>query len=195
MEEYLGTIQPFGFNFAPRGWAVCDGQLLSIAAHTALFSLFGTTYGGDGRTTFGLPDLRGRSILHVGRGPGLSTIRWGERGGTEQAYMTINNLPAHNHTLVDGVAHVITNTVINTSSNDGTNEPDEGNNTFGSAGAFPPIYSEPPISTDHVGGITSTSMLSGNTSNTGSTQPFNIRNPFLGVYMCVAMEGIYPSRS
>ena len=195
MEDFIGTIKTFGFNFAPQGWSTCDGQILAISTHQALFSLLGTTFGGDGRTTFGLPDLRGRSILHVGRGPGLSTIRWGERGGTEQAYMTINNLPAHNHTLVDGVAHVITNTVINTSSNDGTNEPDEGNNTFGSAGAFPPIYSEPPISTDHVGGITSTSQIGGITGNTGGSLPLQLRNPFLGLYVCIAMVGIFPSRS
>ncbi len=195
MEEYLGTIQPFGFNFAPRGWALCDGQLLPISAHTALFSLFGTTYGGDGRTTFMLPDLRGRSIVKVGAGPGLSPIRWGERGGSEYQYMTILEMPTHNHAMFDGSTNVVTATQITTASNDSTNEPDSGNNVFNAGGAAPSIYSEPPINTDHVGGITSTSMLLGNTSNTGSTQSFNIRNPFLGVYMCVAMEGVYPSRS
>ena len=83
-EPFIGQIMMVGFNFAPRGWAFCDGQLLPIAQNTALFSLLGTTYGGDGRTTFGLPDLRGRVPIHPGTGPGLSQHRLGERGGQEQ---------------------------------------------------------------------------------------------------------------
>ncbi len=195
MEDFIGTIKTFGFNFAPQGWSTCDGQLLAISTHQALFSLLGTTFGGDGRTTFALPDLRGRSIVHVGTGPGLSTISWGEKGGAEQVYMTINNLPAHHHTLVDGMARVITNTVINTGDNDATNEPDSGNNVFGGGGAFPSIYSEPPVSNDFVGGVTSTSHISGVTANTGGNIPLQIRNPFLGLYVCIAMVGIFPSRS
>ncbi len=195
MEDYIGTIKTFGFNFAPVGWSTCDGQLLAISTHQALFSLLGTTFGGDGRTTFALPDLRGRSIVHVGTGPGLSTIRWGEKGGAEQVYMTINNLPSHHHTLVDGMARVLTNTVINTGANDATNEPDSGNNVFGGGGAFPAIYSEPPISDDFVGGVTSTSHISGITANAGGNLPLQIRNPFLGLYVCIAMVGIFPSRS
>ncbi|KAF2517458.1 phage tail protein [Flavobacterium salilacus subsp. salilacus] len=194
MEDFLGTIKAFGFNFAPRGWAKCDGQLLSIAANTALFSLLGTTYGGDGITTFALPDLRGRSMLHVGQGPGLSDIRWGQRGGAEDAYMTILNLPSHSHSLVDTLVNVRTNTVINTASNGGTNEPDTGNNFFGSGGAFPNIYSEPPVSQDNVGGVTSVSHISGMTTNTGGNLPIEIRNPYLGVCICIAMIGIFPSR-
>ena len=81
-EPYLGQIQPFGFNFPPRGWSLCDGQLLPIAQNSALFSLLGTFYGGDGRTTFALPDLRGRAALHFGQGPGLTIRRIGERSGT-----------------------------------------------------------------------------------------------------------------
>ncbi len=99
-EPYIGTIGIFGFNFAPRGWAQCDGQLLPIAQHTALFSLLGTTYGGDGRTTFALPDLRGRVPVHQGHGPGLSTYQIGQRGGTEQSSINIQNLPSHSHTIV-----------------------------------------------------------------------------------------------
>ncbi len=169
-------------------------QLLPISANTALFSLFGTTYGGDGRNTFALPDLRGRSVVKVGSGPGLRNITWGQIGGAEQEYVTIMEMPTHNHSIIEGDAVVTTTTKIYTSSNDATNEPDLGNNTFGGGGAFPGIYSEPPMSSDHVGGVSSTSMVLGGTSNIGSGLPFNIRNPFLGVYMCVAMEGIYPSR-
>ncbi|MCB0630228.1 MAG: phage tail protein, partial [Lewinella sp.] len=99
MEPFLGQIQPFGFNFPPRGWAFCDGQLLAISSNTALFSLLGTMYGGDGRTTFALPDLRGRSIVHIGTGPGLSHITQGEKGGRENVTLTTANMPSHNHAV------------------------------------------------------------------------------------------------
>lgn len=194
MEDYIGTIKTFGFNFAPVGWSTCDGQLLAISTHQALFSLLGTTFGGDGRTTFALPDLRGRSIVHVGSGPGLSTIRWGEKGGREQVYMTVSNLPSHHHSLVDGMARVLTSTVINTASNGETNEPDSGNNVFGGGGSSLAIYSEPPLNNDFVGGVTSISHISGITSNAGGNLPLDIRNPFLGLYVCIAMVGIFPSR-
>jgi len=82
-EPFIGEIRLFAGNFAPRGWAFCEGQLLAIAQNSALFSLLGTTYGGDGRTTFALPDLRGRTPVHVGSGPGLQTINWGDKGGVE----------------------------------------------------------------------------------------------------------------
>jgi microcystin-dependent protein len=91
-DPFLGEIRMFGFNFPPRGWAFCDGQLLPISSYTALFSLLGTTFGGDGITTFGLPDLRGRVPIHVGSGPGLSPYIWGQKGGVE----TITE-PSHNH--------------------------------------------------------------------------------------------------
>jgi len=98
-EPFLGEICWIGFNFAPRGWALCDGQLLSISQNDALFSLLGTTYGGDGRTTFGLPDLRGRSPIHVGQGPGLSNYQWGQKGGVETVTLTINQMPSHTHAI------------------------------------------------------------------------------------------------
>lgn len=96
----LAEITMFGGNFAPRNWAFCDGQLLSIATNTALFSLIGTLYGGDGRTTFALPDLRGRTAIHFGTGPGLSTRQIGEKGGSETNTMTLSQLPSHNHTII-----------------------------------------------------------------------------------------------
>ncbi len=99
MEPYIGQIQAFGFNFAPVGWAQCNGQLLPIAQYQALFSLLGTTYGGDGQTTFALPDLRGRSIVHYGSGPGLSPVQLGQNGGHETVTLTINQLPSHNHAV------------------------------------------------------------------------------------------------
>ena len=95
MEPFIAQIMMFGGNFAPRGWAFCDGQLLPISQYSALFSLLGTTYGGDGRTTFGLPDLRGRVAIHPGNGPGLSSIRLGEKGGTETNTLSTAQLPPH----------------------------------------------------------------------------------------------------
>ena len=98
-EPFIGEISIFGFNFAPRGWSTCDGQLLAISSNQALFSLLGTTYGGDGRTTFGLPDLRGRLPMHFGSGPGLTNRPIGQRGGAEQVTLTVGTMPSHNHTL------------------------------------------------------------------------------------------------
>ena len=171
MEPFLGQIQAFGFNFAPRGWAFCDGQLLAISSNTALFSLLGTTFGGDGRTTFALPDLRGRSIVHVGTGPGLDTITWGERGGKISETLNVNNLPSHNHSVAVGVS---------------TTTGEEANATT--------------IIANHAGGFnddaTRGASLGGVTqNNVGGNQAFNIRNPFLGIYVNIALQGTYPSRS
>ncbi len=99
IEPFIAEIIMFGGNFAPRGWAFCDGQLLPIAQNQALFSILGTTYGGDGRTTFALPDLRGRTAIHPGTGPGLSNRRLGERGGSETNTLTLPQLPNHTHTI------------------------------------------------------------------------------------------------
>jgi microcystin-dependent protein len=98
-EPFLGEIMMVGFNFAPRGWAMCDGQLMLISQNSALFSLLGITFGGDGRTVFGLPDLRGRTAIHPGTGPGLSNRRLGAKGGSETNTMTVNEMPLHTHTI------------------------------------------------------------------------------------------------
>ena len=98
-EPFLGEIRWVGFNFAPRGWATCDGQIMNIAQNTALFALLGTTYGGDGQTTFALPDMRGRAPVHVGQGPGLSTRDMGEVGGTEAVTLSLSEMPIHAHAL------------------------------------------------------------------------------------------------
>src|SRR5919108_5956828 len=96
-EPFLGEIKLVPYNFAPRGWAFCNGQILSIAQNTALFSLLGTMYGGNGQTTFALPNLQGRTALHVGQGPGLSSISQGESGGSEAHTLNVNEMPAHTH--------------------------------------------------------------------------------------------------
>lgn len=186
MEPYIGTIQAFGFNYPPRGWAFCDGQLMPIASYQALFSLLGTTFGGDGRTTFALPDLRGRSIVHVGSGPGLDHISWGERGGDYQTQLTSNQMPSHNHTLSQVKVNIQT-----TDNNDAINETDNGNNVLGTSGSMPDIYRENPSGADHLGGIS----MSGSTDRTGGSVPFGIRNPFLGIYVSIALDGLFPPRS
>ena len=100
-EPYLGQVALVGFNFCPRGWVPAEGQLLEIASNSALFSLYGTIYGGDGRTTFGLPDLRGRAPIHTGTGPGLSTYNIGQRGGVETVTLSPTQVPSHSHTITE----------------------------------------------------------------------------------------------
>lgn len=169
MEPFLGQIQAFGFNFAPRGWALCDGQLLPISQNTALFSLLGTTYGGDGKTTFQLPDLRGRSMVHIGAGPGLETISWGEKGGRIQMGLTELNMPSHSHNVA---------VAVNTSTGD---ESAPTNMIASHNGAF---------SEDSNGALGGVSQ-----QNKGGSQSFDIRNPYLGINHSIALQGIFPSRS
>mgnify|MGYP005818947303 CR=1 FL=1 len=171
MEPFIGQIQAFGFSFAPRSWAKCEGQLLAISSNTALFSLLGTTFGGDGRTTFGLPDLRGRSIVGLGAGAGLSTISWGERGGAESHTLTTQQMPSHAH-----AAKVAVNTAMG----------DESSPTSTLAGSLNG-FSEEATASSFLGGVSESSV--------GGGQAFGIRNPFLGINMCIALQGIFPSRS
>lgn len=170
-EPFIGEIRIVGWNFAARGWAFCDGQLLPIAQNTALFSLLGTTYGGDGRTTFALPDLRGRIPLHPGNGPGLPQVRLGERGGATAVTLTESNLPAHNHGI---------------QGNSGDGETDEPVGNFpAKAGGGETIYSSAQNATMNVGMV----------ANTGDGQSFSVRNPFLGLHFMIALQGIFPSRN
>lgn len=187
MDPFIGQIQPNGFNFAPRGWALCNGQLLAIASNTALFSLLGTTFGGDGRTTFALPDLRGRSIVHVGNGPGLSNISWGQRGGRETVTLTQAQMPSHSHQLIPSISKVQVATLDNSST---SNESEE--SVLGSGGTMPEIYREAGSGAQGtLGGVS----ISGSTSNAGGNMGFNIRDPYLGIYVSIALQGIFPSRS
>lgn len=160
----------FGGNFAPRGWAFCDGQLLPISQYSALFSLLGTTYGGDGRTTFGLPDLRGRVAIHPGNGPGLSSIRLGEKGGTETNTLSTAQLPPHTH----GVSVP--------SKEEGNTDVPAGNYVAGAG-------------LDSFGTITDSSMKTFQTLNAGGGQSINNIQPFQCVNYIIALQGIFPSRS
>ena len=106
-EPFVGEVRMFAGNFAPRGWAFCDGQLLAVSQNDALFSLLGTIYGGDGRTTFGLPDMRGRVAIHAGSGPGLSPRRLGAKAGSEKETLTVNQMPSHTHAWQGSTANTI----------------------------------------------------------------------------------------
>ncbi|WGD35551.1 tail fiber protein [Olleya sp. YS] len=187
MEPFIAQIMLFGGNFAPRGWAFCHGQLLPISQNTALFSLIGTTYGGDGRTTFGLPDLRGRVPLSVGQGPGLSNITWGERGGAEQHTITINEMPTHAH---DGSSLTGVSTMT-CSEDDGTTEEPAGNVLATAASGTPYVSG----AANETLGSTGTVTVSGNTGNQGGNQPMNLRTPYVGINYVIALQGIFPSRS
>jgi microcystin-dependent protein len=172
-EPFLGQINIFPYNFAPRNWAFCQGQLMSIAQNTALFSLLGTTYGGNGQTTFALPDLRSRVAVGSGQGPGLSSYVLGEVSGTESVTMTIETMPSHNHTV--GIQ-------VN-SSEGGANSP---------AGGYPGKADPGPYA------ATTDNALMGAqppTGITGGNQPIPIIQPFLGLNFCIALQGVFPSRN
>ncbi|PPK94297.1 MULTISPECIES: phage tail protein [Nonlabens] len=170
-DDFIGEVKMFAGNFAPRGWALCQGQLLPIAQNSALFSIIGTTYGGDGRTTFGLPDLRGRVPEGVGTGPGLSPVQWGQRSGAETVTLTTANLPSHNH-AVNGVSEVGT-----------TNVP---------SGAYP---ANSGVFDNEYGTGTSTPMHAGMIGYTGGGQSVSIKQPSLGMHYIICLQGIFPSRS
>lgn len=178
-EPFIGQIIQAGFNFAPRNYAKCDGQLLPIAQYTALFSLLGTMYGGDGRTIFALPDLRGRVAIHPGTGPGLSTVTTGQRGGRESVVLGVANLPAHSHTAT---------ATLKATDDDGNMETPGGH--ILAKNSREDDYSDIAPTVDmNAAAVTVT------VGNTGGGQAVNIRQPFLGINHCIALVGIYPSRN
>jgi microcystin-dependent protein len=184
-EPFIGQIQIFGFNFAPRGWAFCDGQLLPIAQYSALFSLLGTTYGGDGRTTFALPDMRSRTPVHPGTGPGLDTIRQGQKGGAPTSTLTVAQMPSHNHTAT------ATATTTVKAFEGGANRLDPQGNAWAEAGED--IYSTEAANVNMQANLVDVNV-DVTVNNNGGSQPISIRDPFLGVYFCIALQGIFPSR-
>lgn len=167
-EPAIGEISMFAGNFAPRGWALCNGQLLPINQNQALFSILGTTYGGDGRTTFGLPDLRGRAPVSAGQGPGLSDVRLGQSGGVETVTLNALQLPSHQHT-----------TTLKSEKQNNL-EPDA-NNLI--------LVSEQRVVEDQV----FTKDIP--SSATGGNQAHENRPPYLGINYIIALQGIFPSRN
>jgi len=175
-EPFVGEIRMFGGNFAPRGWALCDGQLLSVSQNDALFSLLGTIYGGDGRTTFGLPDMRGRLPVHMGQGPGLSARPIGQRIGTEYVTLTSNQIPDHDHPFY-GSSHNASSATI--SGHVYSTVPT--NDLF-----YAPAHSDP---------SRNVSLYPGTISNTGGSRQHSNQMPALAVSFIIALVGIYPSRN
>ena len=169
-DPFVAEIRMMGFNFAPTGWATCDGQIMPISQNTALFSLLGVNYGGDGRSTFALPNLGGRVVLGAGAGPGLSDHPLGETGGSNTVTLTTAQMPAHSHTLM------------------GTASPTQAaptgalmsNTANGSAAYHSPTN---PVT-----------MAAGSVSATGGGAAINNRPPELVINFCIALQGIYPAR-
>ena len=174
MEPYIGEIIMFGGNFAPRGWAFCEGQLLAVSSNTALFSILGTTYGGDGRTTFGLPDLRGRAPMQQGTGPGLSPRGLGQKGGSETNTLLVQNLPAHAHPIAIPVSH-------------------ESVDTDDPSGGYITTQADDHYASSKTNGENYGSFNSGN--NASNNTPVNNMQPWLAVNFIIALVGVYPSRS
>ncbi len=170
-EPFVAEIRIFAGNFAPRSWAFCNGQLLPVSQNTALFSLIGTTYGGDGRSTTALPNLQGRVPMHPGRGPGLTSQRLGQRGGTETVTLSEAQMPNHTHT-----AH---------GTGESANQRDPTNHlpaTGGGRGTNLYVNSTTTGAFDRL-------------ENTGGSQAHNNMQPFLAMNFIIALQGLYPSRS
>lgn len=181
MEGYIAEIRMFAGNFAPRSWAFCQGQLMSIAQNTALFALVGTTYGGNGQTTFGLPDFRGRVAVGTGQGPGLFNIDLGEMAGVNTTTLIITNLPAHNHT--------VTGTATLKGNNDAPNSTDPTGRYLAASNIY----------TNQAGDLANMNAgaigLNLTTAIAGNNQPFSIMQPYLGMNYIICLEGIFPSRN
>ena len=167
-EPFLAEIRMVGFNFAPRGWAFCDGQILPINQNQSLYSLLGTTYGGDGRTTFALPDLRGRTPIHIGTSNGISHTL-GQKSGEETHTLSTNEMPQHQHAWQaensNGNAPVTTNTVLGQFNNAYRNAQDQA------------------------------SLRAGTVANNGGSQPHENMQPWIAVNFCIALQGLFPSRN
>ena len=177
-DPYIGQITMFGGNFAPSGWALCDGQLLTINTNQSLFSILGTTYGGDGRTTFGLPDLRGRAPMHAGSGAGLTPRQLGTKSGTENNTLGINQIPSHAH-------NTPADPVLNASAT-----PPNTSDPAGAALALAPVYndSESPATPMHANSVdhSATDPAGGGTSH-NNMQPYQVIN------FIIALVGTFPS--
>lgn len=170
-DPFVAEIRIFPFNFPPKGWAWCDGQLLPLSQNTALFSLLGTTYGGNGKSNFALPDLQGRAPLHPGQGPGLSLHDLGETGGSQTVTLLESEMPAHNHAL----------RTYNDIGEDRIPGPTEA--LARSTGGL--LYGTPgPI----------TQMAPEGLSPAGGSEPHNNMQPYLTCYFCIALQGIFPPR-
>jgi microcystin-dependent protein len=180
MEPFIGQILMVGFNFAPRGWAFCQGQLLPISQNTALFSLLGTTYGGDGRTTFALPDLRGRAAIGYGQGPGLPNYSWGQKIGQESHTLTLQEMPSHSHGLNGSTA--------SGTSNDPTGKVLAVNTVVPERGATP-------VPANGYASGSASAAMGASISNAGGNLPHNNMQPSIAMNYVIALVGLFPSRN
>src|SRR5579862_4241613 len=176
MDPFLAEIRMFPFNFAPKGWAFCDGQLMAISQNTALFSLLGTTYGGDGKSNFALPNLQGQAPMFFGQGPGLSLHDIGETAGSTAITLLQSEIPSHSHTLF---ADATTGTSTSPSSN-----------MLGEA-AINPRQPRQMYDTS----AANAQMLAGNLLQAGGSQPHNNLQPYLTLNFCIALQGVFPARN
>lgn len=169
-EPFLAEVRIVGFNFAPRGWGFCDGQILPINQNQSLYSLLGTTYGGDGRTTFALPDLRGRTPIHVGRSNGGQNHTLGQKSGEETHTLTVNEMPQHRH--------------LARATNDTATSDDPQGRVLGAAGGnvYRPFGTPEP-------------MGNGMVANVGGGQAHDNMQPYLALNFCIALQGLFPSRN
>src|SRR5262245_53607408 len=172
-DPFVAEIRIFPFNFPPKGWAWCDGQLLPLSQNTALFSLLGTTYGGNGKSNFALPDLQGRAPMHPDQGPGLSLHDLGETGGSETVTLLESEIPSHPHTLLASSAGA---------DEEGLKTP--AGNAPGKMQAAAAIYG--PMSSNLV------SMAPEALAPAGGDQPHNNMQPYLTFYFCIALQGVFP---
>ncbi|MCG9965804.1 tail fiber protein [Shewanella sp. ZOR0012] len=209
-DPFIGEIRMFAGNFAPRGWALCNGQLLAISTNSALFSLLGTTYGGNGTTTFGLPNLQSRTPVGTGTGGGLTTVALGQSSGAENINLTTNQLPIHTPTATfAGNASSVAATVdVATTTGTAMVPPATGATTYLSATtakagpanvAFNGLFTgtAPDSTKASLGGVQGSVTPTGSVTvnPVGGGQPVGIRNPYLGMNFIIALEGIYPSRN
>ncbi len=181
MDEYLAMIKAFAGNFAPQNFALCQGQTLNVSQNTALFSLLGTTYGGNGQTTFNLPDLRGRAPIGVGQGNGLSSVNYGQTGGAENVTLAANQMPSHSHTF--NVAASAGNTST------------PGTTTYLSQGASTGSGPNATVAKMYTSAAPGTSLGGQTVGNAGGNQPFSVRDPYLAITYVIVTAGLYPSRS
>lgn len=168
-EPFLAEVRLMGFNFAPRGWAFCDGQILPINQNQSMYSLLGTTYGGDGRASFALPDLRGRTPIHVGRSNGGQFHTEGQKSGEETHTLSVNEMPNHDHSLEATSAMAVTTTPTG--------------QLLAETSGF---YRAPPASTN---------LSDATVANTGGSQAHDNMQPYIAVNFCIALQGLFPSRN
>jgi len=189
-QSYIGTMCVFAGNFSPRNYALANGQLLAISQNQSLFAILGTTYGGDGRTNFALPDTRGRSLIGAGNGPGLSNYNLGQRGGVETVTLNVNQLPAHNH----GATTTVTATAT-ANGNSAGNQTNPDGNVWAQKGRTNIYSDQTPDVTMSASAIDVTATATTAVANSGSGQSHENRSPYLAVNWIIALQGLFPPRN